>query len=211
VSWSRITTLAASENLNDICFADDAHGWTVGANGVIARTGRWRRDLDEELPDVAGAAERVVLRHDERLGGGPGWRHRGTRDSGRSWYVVQPGVTASALYTVWRRSDTEAWAGGAGGVNPVTVATPDSLQWTLGTFGALNNIHGIVIGTSLIGYAVGTNGPGLILKTVDGAVSWSPQISNSAQALNDVWFVDPLRGWAVGTGGRIVHTAKGGE
>jgi photosystem II stability/assembly factor-like uncharacterized protein len=58
---------------------------------------------------------------------------------------------------------------------------------------------------------VGTNGPGLILKTVDGAVSWFPQISNSAQALNDVWFVDPLRGWAVGTGGRIVHTAKGGE
>jgi photosystem II stability/assembly factor-like uncharacterized protein len=135
----------------------------------------------------------------------------GTRDGGQSWYVVQPAVTAQTLYSVWRRSDKEAWAGGAAGQNPVTVSTPDSLQWTLGNFGALNTIHGIIMGSSLIGYAVGTNGQGLILKTVDGATSWGPQIANSAQDLNDVWFVDPLRGWAVGTGGRIVHTSKGGE
>jgi photosystem II stability/assembly factor-like uncharacterized protein len=209
-SWTRLLT-SATANFNDVCFADAAHGWAVGANGIVART------------DDAGVTWTKTFPTSNELQGvsfcdttngwavGQGGVIAGTRDGGRSWYVVQPSVTANALYTVWRRSDTEAWAGGAAGVNPVTVATPDSLQWTLGSFGALNTIHGLVIGTSLIGYAVGTNGPGLILKTVDGAVSWQPQISNSAQALNDVWFVDPLRGWAVGTGGRIVHTARGGN
>ena len=210
-SWSRISTLAASENFNHICFADSQHGWVVGANGVIARTGDAGATWTKSFP-TANLLQGVSF-SDTTNGWavGQGGVIVGTRDGGQSWYVVQPSVTANALYTVWRRSDTEAWAGGAAGANPVTVATPDSLQWTLGSFGALNTIHGIIMGSSQIGYAVGTNGQGLILKTVDGAASWSPQIANSAQDLNDVWFVDPLRGWAVGTGGRIVHTSKGGE
>jgi photosystem II stability/assembly factor-like uncharacterized protein len=210
-SWTRINTLAASENFNDICFADSQHGWVVGANGVIARTTDGGTSWTKKFPT---ANELQGVSFPDTSNGwavGQGGVIVGTRDGGRSWYVVQPSVTASALYSVWRRSDKEAWAGGAAGQNPVTVATPDSLQWTLGSFGALNTIHGIMMGSSLIGYAVGTNGQGLILKTVDGASNWGPQISNSAQDLNDVWFVDPLRGWAVGTGGRIVHTAKGGE
>lgn len=210
-SWSRITTLAASENLNDICFADSQHGWAVGANGVIARTADGGATWAKSFPTSQELQSVSFCDTTNGWAVGQGGVIVGTRDGGRSWYVVQPSVTATGLYSVWRRSDTEAWAGGAAGVNPVTVATPDSLQWNLGTFGALNSIRGIMMGNSLIGYAVGTNGPGLILKTIDGAASWSPQISNSAQNLNGVWFVDPLRGWAVGDGGRIVHTAKGGE
>jgi len=209
-NWTRLSTLAASENLNDVCFADAQHGWAAGANGVIARTADAGASWTKSFPT---ANELQSVSFSDTSNGwavGQGGVIVGTRDGGRSWYVVQPSVTASAVYAVWRRSDTEAWAGGAGGVNPVTVATPDSLQWTLGTFGALNQIQGIMMGSSLIGYAVGTNGPGLILKTVDGAATWAPQVSNSAQTLNDVWFVDPLRGWAVGVGGRIVHTSRGG-
>jgi photosystem II stability/assembly factor-like uncharacterized protein len=210
-TWTRITTLAVSGNLNDFALADASHGWAVGQNGVIARTGDGGATWTKSFPT---ANELQGVSFSDTTNGwavGQGGVIAGTRDGGRSWYVVQPSVTSSALYAVWRRSDTEAWAGGAQGVNPVTVATPDSLQWTLGSFGALNQVRGLMIGTDLIGYAVGQNGPGLILKTVDGAATWSPQVSNSAQGLNDVWFVDPLRGWAVGTGGRIVHTSKGGE
>ena len=209
-TWSRLTT-GATANFNDICFADSQHGWAVGAGGIIARTTDAGVTWTKDFPTLNQLQSVSFSDTTNGWAVGQGGVIVGTRDGGRSWYVVQPAVTASTLYTVWRLSDTEAWAGGAGGVNPVTVATPDSLQWNLRTFGALNTIHGIVIGTNLIGYAVGTNGQGLILKTVDGAVTWSPQIANSAQDLNDVWFVDPLRGWAVGTGGRIVHTAKGGE
>jgi photosystem II stability/assembly factor-like uncharacterized protein len=210
-TWTRNASIAASENFNHICFADSQHGWVVGANGIIARTADAGQTWTKNFP-TSNMLQGVSF-SDTTNGWavGQGGVIAGTRDGGQSWYVVQPAVTANAIYSVWRRSDTEAWAGGAAGVNPVTVSTPDSLQWTLGTFGALNTIHGIIMGSSLIGYAVGTNGQGLILKTIDGASSWSPQVANSAQDLNDVWFVDPLRGWAVGVGGRIVHTSRGGE
>ena len=209
-SWTRLAT-GTTANFNDVCFADATHGWAVGANGIIARTGDGGATWTKTFPT---SQELQGVSFSDTTNGwavGQGGVIVGTRDGGRSWYVVQPGLTSSALYSVWRRSDKEAWAGGAAGQNPFTVSTPDSLQWNLGNFGALNTIHGIIMGSSLIGYAVGTNGQGLILKTTDGATSWGPQIANSAQDLNDVWFVDPLRGWAVGTGGRIVHTAKGGE
>ena len=69
----------------------------------------------------------------------------------------------------------------------------------------------LALASALTAYTVGTNGTGLILKTINGGASWSPQTSNSAQTLNDVWFVDTQRGWAVGDGGRIVHTSRGGQ
>ena len=210
-TWTRITTVGATANLNDIWFADAAHGWAVGANGIIVRTGDGGATWTKTFP-TANELQSVSF-SDTTLGWavGQGGVITGTRDGGRIWYVVTPGVTTNALYAVWRRSDKEAWAGGAGGANPVTASTPDSLQWQLRSFGGGNQVHGLMMGTSLIGYAVGQNGNPMILKTVDGAASWSPQVSNSTQNLNDVWFVDPLRGWAVGIGGRIVHTSKGGE
>ena len=61
------------------------------------------------------------------------------------------------------------------------------------------------------GYAVGVNANGLVLRSEDGGVSWSPQVSGTSVALEGVWFVDGLRGWAVGAGGRIIHTSKGGR
>jgi len=210
VSWTRLTT-GATANFNDVTFADSQHGWAVGANGIIARTTDAGQTWTKTFPTSNQLQSVSFSDTTNGWAVGQGGVIVGTRDGGQSWYVVQPAVTAQTLYSVWRRSDKEAWAGGAAGQNPVTVSTPDSLQWNLGNFGALNTIHGIIMGSSLVGYAVGTNGQGLILKTVDGATSWGPQIANSAQDLNDVWFVDPLRGWAVGTGGRIVHTSKGGE
>jgi photosystem II stability/assembly factor-like uncharacterized protein len=210
VTWTRLTT-GATANFNDVCFADSQHGWAVGANGIIARTTDAGQTWTKTFPTSNQLQSVSFSDTTNGWAVGQGGVIVGTHDGGQSWYVVQPAVTAQTLYSVWRRSDKEAWAGGAAGQNPVTVSTPDSLQWNLGNFGALNTIHGIILGSSLIGYAVGTNGQGLILKTVDGATSWGPQIANSAQDLNDVWFVDPLRGWAVGTGGRIVHTSKGGE
>jgi photosystem II stability/assembly factor-like uncharacterized protein len=62
-----------------------------------------------------------------------------------------------------------------------------------------------------VAYAVGANGPGLVLKSFDGGITWSPQVSNTAQRLKDVWFVDERRGWAVGAAGRILHTSNGGN
>ena len=58
------------------------------------------------------------------------------------------------------------------------------------------------------GWAVGD--AGTIIRTVDGGLSWTVQISGTAQNLNAVSFADATHGWAVGDGGTIVATSNGG-
>lgn len=210
-SWTRLGSVSASDNLFGVCFADTAHGWAVGANGTILRTAdageSWTRANPTSL-QLNGVSFSDTT---DGWAVGEGGVIAGTHDGGRSWYVVQPSVTALALRSVVRSSATRAVAVGAQGGNPFTTATTDSLQWNLGSLGAANDMHGLAVVDPLIAYAVGTNGPGLVLKSFDGGTSWQPQVANSAQTLNAVWFVDELRGWAVGIGGRILHTSKGGN
>ena len=208
-SWTRLN-VPASENLFGVWFADTSRGWAVGSGGTIVRTSNGGQSWTRSNP-TAQLLNSVSF--SDSLTGwavGEGGTILGTRDAGRAWYIVQPSVTSLALRTVWRRSTTRALAGGAQGAAPFTTATPDSLQWTLGSFGASNDVRSLQMVDDLVGYAVGNNGSGLVLKTHDGGVTWDPQVANTSQFLRDVWFVDALRGWAVGSGGRILHTARGG-
>jgi photosystem II stability/assembly factor-like uncharacterized protein len=210
-SWSRLLNVPASENLRGLWFSDSAHGWVVGVSGTILRTedggASWTRRNPTALQlnsvSFSGTLDGWAV--------GEGGVILGTHDGGDSWYIVQPSVTALSLRGVWRRTATRAWAGGAQGVMPFTAATADSLQWLLGTFGATNVVNDLQFLDDLTGYAVGTNGQGMVLKTLDGGATWGPQLANSVQTFHDVYFVDGLRGWAVGQVGRIIHTSRGGN
>jgi photosystem II stability/assembly factor-like uncharacterized protein len=88
--------------------------------------------------------------------------------------------------------------------------TPDSTAWELRSAGAANDLEGVSFASSLVGYAVGWNGVGIVLRSDDGGTSWSAQAPNAQFRLNAVHFVDELRGWVVGDNGTIRHTARGG-
>jgi photosystem II stability/assembly factor-like uncharacterized protein len=210
-SWTRDLTVGASENLMCVRFADAQHGWFVGSSGVVVRTRDGGATWSRTHP--TGSQFNGVAFSDTSNGWATGVNGTifGTHDGGASWYVVQPAVTGLTLEAAWRRSNTAAWAVGVGGVLASTAPTADSLAWSAGNLGAANDLRGLVFVDDAVGYTVGANGGGVVLKTLNGGVNWSPQVSNSAQALNDVWFVDGLRGWAVGDGGRIVHTTRGGN
>jgi len=60
------------------------------------------------------------------------------------------------------------------------------------------------------GFAVGANVAGAVLRSDDGGASWDAQAANTAAHLNDVFFLDFGRGWAVGDNGTIIHTVTGG-
>jgi photosystem II stability/assembly factor-like uncharacterized protein len=113
-------------------------------------------------------------------------------DAGVSWSLVLPAITSQSLNAVWHRRTEAAWAVGDQGLAPRTVGTPACFP------------------DDLIGYAAGASGAGAILRTDDGGVSWQAQAAHASRPLNDIFFVDALRGWAVGDGGTIVHTARGG-
>ncbi len=210
-SWTRLLSAGASEHLNDVHFAHRDTGWVVGADGVILRTANrgvsWQR-----VTPTAFDLQSVSF-----TGGREGWAVGdngvilGTHDGGLKWYTVQPAVTATSLRAVWRASVARANAAGAAGVVPRTVASADSASWLLTNAGAAFDLYGVCFPVPAVGFAVGSNAGGAVLRSDDHGSSWLPQLANSAFRLEDVFFVDAQRGWAVGANGTIVHTVTGGQ
>ncbi len=59
------------------------------------------------------------------------------------------------------------------------------------------------------GWIVGDSG--IILKSIDGGVNWTQQVSPKNQNFSCVHFIDSMNGWAVCWGGPIIKTIDGGE
>ncbi len=209
--WTRSLNVPASEVLYDVQFATRDTGWVVGASGVVLRT--FDRGASWQVLHPTAFTLRSVSFAGTRHGWAVGDNGviLGTHDRGLQWFVVQPAVTSLALQAVWRRSEPVAFAAGNQGSVPRTESGPDSTRWVLGTNGAANQLEGVCFPSDLTGYCVGWNGIGIVLRTDDGGTLWRPQISNTQYRLNDVFFLDDRRGWAVGANGTILHTGTGGE
>jgi photosystem II stability/assembly factor-like uncharacterized protein len=132
----------------------------------------------------------------------------GTRDSGVTWNIVQPAVSVQALNAVWRTSVRQAVAVGDLGSAPRTFASGDSAVWVVNTVGS-SNLYGVSFPNETVGYAVGSGGA--VWKSGDSGATWDPQSPNTSSQLNDVFFIDANRGWAVGQSGVIVRTVTGGS
>ena len=90
----------------------------------------------------------------------------------------------------------------------VVINSAVSAQWFPISSGTTENLNGIYMLTSGVGYTVGNTGT--ILKTTDSGDSWSPLTSGTTTTLNDVFFFDDNTGIAVGDAGLILRTTDGG-
>jgi len=208
--WGRVNA-GASENLMDVFFANDSMGWAVGSNGAILRT-RNRGESWQKLHPTVVTLHGVAFADTTH-----GWAVGdygtivGTHNGGAGWFVVQPAVASQTLKAVCRRSESSAWAAGAQGLAPRTVAGADSTVWQLRSAGAANQLEGTHFPTDSTGYVVGWNGIGAVLRSDNAGRTWTAQTANTQYRLNDVFFADSERGWAVGDGGTIIHTGTGGN
>lgn len=86
-------------------------------------------------------------------------------------------------------------------------------SWTNGNSIVTNagDEYGIDFINSQIGWSVGfgTSGP-VILKSTNGGVSWSTQLTGGSSTYNDVDFINNFNGWVVGDAGKIITTSNGG-
>lgn len=210
VNWSLVVS-NAGENLRDVFFTHPDTGWVVGTAGAILRTVNGGTTWQKQNPTALSLHS--VAFSEPRYGWAVGDNGTilGTVDRGISWTVVSPSVTSQPLRAVWARGRFLNWAVGAQGATPRTVNNAGVAEWQLLTTGAANDLNGLCFVSDLTGYAAGTNGTGIVLRTDDGGQNWSPQTVPNGTPLNAVFFVDGLRGWAVGDNGRILHTASAGE
>jgi photosystem II stability/assembly factor-like uncharacterized protein len=214
-NWERILRDSTSENLMHVYFAAPDVGWVVGRNGFTMRTldhgDTWRKRyvLPLSRPTLngvmfAGTQDGWAVGEDGSI--------LGSHDGGASWFLWQPPLVYAPLKAVWQRSALAAVAVGAAGLMPRTVAVADSAAWELRNTGSENQLWGVCFPTDSTGYAVGVSTTaGVVLRSDNGGRTWRPQVARSQLRLNAVFFVDERRGWAVGNGGIIRHTASGGE
>ncbi|MEO5618285.1 MAG: YCF48-related protein [Candidatus Eisenbacteria bacterium] len=209
-TWTLIPT-GSSDNLMDVYFADPGTGWAVGSNGTVLTTtsggSSWLKQ--NPTPNTLNGVSFAGTSNGWAVGNGG--VILGSHDGGVTWFTVQPAVTALALNAVWRRSEVRAYAVGAAGAAPRTIATVDSTAWELRTAGAANNLNDVTFVSDSRGWAVGDNGGGIVRVSSDGGITWNPQTAPAGSNLRGVYFVDGLRGWAVGDNGRILHTGTGGD
>ncbi len=208
-TWRLIPT-GAGENLMGVTFAFADTGWIVGSSGAILRTNNWGATWSKQNPTS------FALRGVSFAGTRRGWAVGdngtilGTVDRGLSWTLESP-VTAQSLRAVKRRSEFVALAAGLQGVTPRTSDVANLPVWSLQNSGATNQLGGVACPGDSLCFAVGFDGSGLVLRTDDAGATWQSQAVPATNPLNAVFFVDALRGWAVGDNGRIVHTGSGGK
>ena len=222
--------------LNDVFFQDQNRGWIVGNAGLVLRTNNggatWVRVPGVTINDL----ERVSFPLNTAFGSPPadpygrGWivgaagTILGSRDFGQSWSIVTPFVTTDPLFGVARRSIAGAIAVGGNNRVAVTTASADSAVWSLAPaptpFSQLSAVAwpgpSPVPGSAwAVGREVSAGQP-VILWSTDGGFSWTAQDLPAGapllgNELEDVFFLDDRRGWAVGTQGLVLHTATGGR
>lgn len=108
------------------------------------------------------------------------------------------------------------WIVGAGGT--ILYSGDGGENWSQQFSNIGVSLSGISMTDSLHGWAVGhgSEPPGLIIRTDDGGMTWEA-IDTSDHNLQDVFFVDPLRGWVIGANvdvpapGLVKTTVDGGN
>lgn len=206
-----------SEDLVGIHFADGQKGWAIGKRGLLLAT------TDGGNTWQTGSVPFDQLPFDRaKLTSPSGIRSAQFSDQGvLRCSVVKPlGSAAFALgSTLWNTVEfvdeprsvfflgEQGWLASEKGMSRTT---DGGKHWTDPDGLALNAVTFV---DPLNGWAVGepVDKKGVILRTTDGGVSWSPQRSGTACRLNAVYFLDGKHGWVAGSNGTILTTTDGGE
>jgi photosystem II stability/assembly factor-like uncharacterized protein len=138
-----------------------------------------------------------------------------TTDGGSTWSILkdQPG---SWLRSVFFVSDQNGFAVGDRGTLLKTVNGGTSWnQVTLPNSVKNRQLNSITFTNSQTGYIAGgypaNDSIQTILKTIDGGTTWSVQLDAVKSMLNDICFINPDTGYAVGDDGTVLHTVNAGN
>jgi photosystem II stability/assembly factor-like uncharacterized protein len=127
-----------------------------------------------------------------------------TRDSGVTWKAASS-PNSKRLWGVSAVSSGTVWAVGDGGVILKSVSEDSFAMLVSGT---TQNLNAVAFVSDVKGWAAGD---GIILATLDGGATWSPQsIPVQSQSFTSLSFINERTGWATGIAPGVLHTEDGG-
>ena len=195
------TVLNAAVDLNKIAFIDEQTGYCVGNAGTLYKTTdagtTWNLIPTGTVQNLLSLAF-TSLQHGVITGSNG--LHLVTEDAAQTFSV---GTTAQTtdIRSVAFKNSLEAYCVGS---NFVEYTRDGGHSW-MRVDGTNQSVH---FPTPDRGYACGYYG--VAYKTEDGGNNWKPMNLNTAQYLNDIYFINRDTGFAVG-GSSVFRTLDGGE
>lgn len=229
-SWCVLSALAASaaersdirQNLFSACFIGDTEGWVVGELGRAFHTTDGGHTFTRSDTGTRAALLAVACLPDGSvvITGQKGLALKST-DHGATWQTLDTGVTRELLSVSFATPEQGVAVGDFGTLVrtedggktwskvplPSDIVLPEDIAEIVEPGDVL--LYDVEFATPERGWVVGEFG--VILTTIDGGKTWTPQKSPVGTTLFGVHFADAQHGWATGIEQVMLRTTDGGE
>lgn len=205
-------TMSGASSCLDVFFLNNNEGYACGYTGRINKTtdggNNWitqnsgvTHDLNSIffINSVTGYAAGYYATEPNIF-----YRILRTTNGGNLWTIHQQGASQSTTQKAITFSDSITGYFIDGG--SIYRSSNSGNNWAV-VF-TYNTLYAVNFPSPRFGFVVGDNG--VILKTSDYGINWSPMISGVSNILYSVFFADTLVGYAVGHSGIIIKTTNGG-
>ena len=214
MTWSPLTS-GTTNALRDAYFFDATQGVVVGEQGLILRTtdgGAGWQSVTSGVTDTLGSVSFTGL---NGISGGNSQTILYSTDAGASWQISQTDFFGGGFPGAQMISSSVGFVAGQNSIlGPLFGASTDGgVSWDFHAFffdqseGTCTDVFFFNQNTGVVSGLV-FDGTGAIARTTDAGMNWSTLIFD--QPIQGIDFPQPTSGFAVGLGGRIVHSTDAG-
>jgi photosystem II stability/assembly factor-like uncharacterized protein len=213
-TWSPLPS-GTSTTLHGVYFLDPNAGVAVGDNGTILRTTDGGSGWQSIASGVKDSLRSVSFNGTNGICGGDSQDILYSTDSGASWQIGQSGFLGGGFPGAQMLNATTGFVAGQNSIFQAFVGktTDGGVSWSFQNFyfdGNEGGCNDVFFFDQTIGLVSGTvfDGRGALARTTDGGLNWSTLFYD--QAIEGVAFPTVASGFAVGSGGRILHSTDTG-
>jgi photosystem II stability/assembly factor-like uncharacterized protein len=213
-SWTPLSS-GTTTTLHDVYLFDANQAVAVGEQGLIRRTTDGGTNWQTVASGVEDTLRSVSFNELNGICGGDSQTILYSTDSGASWQIGQSGFFGGGFPGAHMFTPIFGFVAGQNSIlEPLLGATTDGgATWAFRNFLFDNNEGGctdVFFSSQLTGVVSGIlfDGRGAIARTTNAGMNWSTLIYD--QAIQALAFPQVTSGFAVGWGGRILHTTDGG-
>src|SRR5947208_4753374 len=213
-TWTPLTS-GTSMALHGIYFFDPNEGIAVGDSGTILRTTDGGAAWQSVTSGVVDTLRSVSFNGVNGICGGDSQDILYSTDSGASWQIGQSGFLGGGFLGAQMLSASTGFVAGQNSIFQALVGTTTDggASWAFQPFyfdgneGGANDVFFLDQNTGVVSGSV-FDGRGAIARTTDAGMNWSTAFFD--QTIEGIHFPQPTSGFAVGWGGRILHSTDAG-
>jgi photosystem II stability/assembly factor-like uncharacterized protein len=203
--WEKVCH-TGSYNLQSVDFGAGGVGVAVGRWGIIYTTNdhgeTWIADTGKISPDLSGVAFNEA---GYGVASGADGYVMISDDSGRTWTCIPSGIRSN-LNAVAHESEQRFAVVGENGACLISDDAGGHWQ-SLNVTG--DRLRAICFTGQGKGFLAGDHG--LMMKTIDGGMTWSNHSLNRQENITEIVFVSTDHGWILGSDGLIMETRDSGQ